>query len=463
MQKPFGPYKHTDILSEDFYEKSRSGKLSMLRSVRIFKRINGNYEDTGFAQQDGTSQYCRKDVCFTGVLNIENRKWLSAEGIKSIEGDILRRDQSIHHPKAYSKKLLRLKAMYAPEITFQSSNPTVKVLIKCEKRIPASFMTRSHHPDALVLPTPTTDDKRTCDFIVESMHVKTYQMSERFLNRYRLYATVVDIVNNCASVPPQERTMQWLVSRIKENHYSRARKRIIANAAEDSDYEEDGTTLRVPRRPRHLSSAEVMGILAKEAPWLLAQQLSRQPPKPEISITSLHAFCLEYSRIRPRATGQWKSVKAGDLAQICKRYLEMDAKTFQKRLDDQFRKEREDSESSVLLREVSNDSGFESQDEEPNFAAPGGFEVDSDASVASSSEASGSDAEGPAIPTRRFNLAPLLPAAGEILGNKFSPYMKTHETAYDVNGWKRWPSITRRAIMHVDSGNVLCTRKGVRM
>ncbi len=155
--------------------------------------------------------------------------------------------------------------------------------------------------------------------------------------------------------------MQWLVSRIKENHYSRARKRIIANAAEDSDYEEDGTTLRVPRRPRHLSSAEVMGILAKEAPWLLAQQLSRQPPKPEISITSLHAFCLEYSRIRPRATGQWKSVKAGDLAQICKRYLEMDAKTFQKRLDDQFRKEREDSESSVLLREVLNDSGFESQ------------------------------------------------------------------------------------------------------
>ncbi len=84
-----------------------------------------------------------KDVCFTGVLNIENRKWLSAEGIKSIEGDILRRDQSIHHPKAYSKKLLRLKAMYAPEITFQSSNPTVKVLIKCEKRIPASFMTRT--------------------------------------------------------------------------------------------------------------------------------------------------------------------------------------------------------------------------------------------------------------------------------------------------------------------------------
>ncbi|KAF9044546.1 hypothetical protein BDZ89DRAFT_1127951 [Hymenopellis radicata] len=412
MQRPFGPYNHTDILSERFYDINRRGPRATLRSVRMFKLIHGNYEDTGLSKTELLNS-AADDVYFTGVLDIEDRQWLSLKGIDIVEDDILRRDQSIHLTKTYSKKLLKLNAIYASEPTFKSRTTRVKVLIKCKKCLLASFMTRNNNPDALVLATPTTGVK-PCDFIVESMHVETHQMSERFLSRYRLHATVVDIAKSCASVPRHERTIQWLVSRIKENHHSSARKRIVANADEDSDYDEDGTTLRVPRRPRHLSSAEVRGILAKEAPWLLAQQLSRQPPKPEISITSLHAFCLEYSRIRPRATGQWKSVKAHDLEQICRRYLGWDAKTFQKRLHDQIQKELKASEVSVLQRpEASDDSGFENQDEELNFAAPGGFEIDSDASVASSSEASGSDAEGPAIPTRYFNLAPLPPAAGE--------------------------------------------------
>lgn len=158
------------------------------------------------------------------------------------------------------------------------------------------------------------------NFLVTSMHSGTYHLSRRYMERYRLVRLLNDISHKI-SVPLGERTVEWFLAAIRERNAKPTKQRRIIFNQEDPDLDPDGIVL-VRRNPRYVSAAEVKGILAKEAPWLLAQQLLQPAKNRQLNVTSLLNFSLAKTKVtsRSRQSNQRVLIKKADLIGRCVKY-----------------------------------------------------------------------------------------------------------------------------------------------
>ncbi len=133
----------------------------------------------------------------------------------------------------------------------------------------------------------------------------TYKRSHKYLERYRLLAMVDEFVK-ATETSLANYTIDWLIECIRQRHDVDNSERRILYDSEDSEIEieiewdDEGNRgkLRRPRRARHLSKAEARSVLAKDARWLLAEQLKRRANKRTLSVYALCRFCSEIARMK---------------------------------------------------------------------------------------------------------------------------------------------------------------------
>jgi len=128
---------------------------------------------------------------------------------------------------------------------------------------------------------------------IKSLDVGTFERSQNFLTRYRLWALIDDIIaTDPRKTPPEDRTIDWLVdsylARIRKRD---ARRRLIFHVFNDGDVNEEGDTTK-RRYLRHIPRAELFGLFAAHAEWILAQQLATTSSAVrKLNIPSWISFC----------------------------------------------------------------------------------------------------------------------------------------------------------------------------
>ena len=138
---------------------------------------------------------------------------------------------------------------------------------------------------------------------IKSLDVGTFQSSQKFLTRYRLWALIDDVIaKDRHNTPLENRTIDWLV----DNYFSHFRKRdlyqrLIFDPSRDDDVDKDGTTTK-QRYLRHVPRAEIFGIFAAHAEWILAQHLATTSNAVrKLDIPSWILFCQQVKRARKAA------------------------------------------------------------------------------------------------------------------------------------------------------------------
>lgn len=114
-------------------------------------------------------------------------------------------------------------------------------------------------------------------YTVVSVDGPTYQRSQNFIMRYRLWALINKIVETDENATPiHERTIPWLVERTIEKLRADDPefRGLVTGNNEDQDSSEDDEAVNRPHHPRHIPQSEIKGIYASQAEWLLAQQLA---------------------------------------------------------------------------------------------------------------------------------------------------------------------------------------------
>lgn len=141
---------------------------------------------------------------------------------------------------------------------------------------------------------------------VLSLDVGTFETSQDFLQRYRLWALIDEIIKtDPAKTPLEDRTIDWLVDNyinrfIKRDLY----RRIIFDTDNDSDVDVQGTTSK-KRYLRHVPRSEIVGIFAAHADWLLAQQLApNSSALRKVNIPKWIAFC---RRVKTARRDAWRN------------------------------------------------------------------------------------------------------------------------------------------------------------
>ncbi|KAG6911969.1 hypothetical protein DXG01_000217 [Tephrocybe rancida] len=124
--------------------------------------------------------------------------------------------------------------------------------------------------------------KRT--YIIKSLDTATFDSSRNFFTRYRLWLLIESLKDNDPAQTPQEgRTIHWLV----EEYSRRLREKSIG------------------RFPRHVSRAEIIGIFAAHADWILAQHLASVSRNIKLlNIQKWIVFCEEVASARLKANRQ---------------------------------------------------------------------------------------------------------------------------------------------------------------
>ena len=133
---------------------------------------------------------------------------------------------------------------------------------------------------------------RHLTFSVKSLHKATYDMSQNFLDRYRLRALIVELIDlDHGETPIEDRNIDWLIDRYFEHILPRSlNNRIITDPSLEPDI------LLEPRHPRHVSHAEIRGYFASQAEWLLANQLASSSNSASAKLLDIHqwiSFCLQ--------------------------------------------------------------------------------------------------------------------------------------------------------------------------
>jgi hypothetical protein len=141
---------------------------------------------------------------------------------------------------------------------------------------------------------------------IKSLDVGTFENSQNFLARYRLWALIdTIIVKDPHKTPVENRTIDWLV----DNYLRHFRKRdihhrIISDPARDSDVDDEGNTVR-KRHVRHVPRSEIIGLFAAHAEWILAQHLaSTSSAVRKLDIPSWISFCKEVKFARKAAENE---------------------------------------------------------------------------------------------------------------------------------------------------------------
>lgn len=112
-------------------------------------------------------------------------------------------------------------------------------------------------------------------FEILSLDVGTYEKSQNFLSRYRLWTLIRAIVDTDPEQTPLERrTIDYFVDQyLARFRESERHHRLIFDSINDTDVDALGNTKK-PRYLRHVPRSEVIGVFASQAEWLLAHQLA---------------------------------------------------------------------------------------------------------------------------------------------------------------------------------------------
>ncbi|KII86433.1 hypothetical protein PLICRDRAFT_700486 [Plicaturopsis crispa FD-325 SS-3] len=250
----------------------------------------------------GITAHSGNPVLFRGVLKIRSLKWLSKRGHELVERALRRRD--IHERRkdgVVHDSALSLDALYNPTGVLRGEKRfRVKVLLQGEKNMPVSSMASRKLPEGLLF--QSKDAHR--QFEITSVDATVAELSQTFFSRSRTIALLRHIVDRDKHAPEVAlRTPEYFIDRFLQHHVSQPHSlhtRILFDS-NDSDVDFDGTT-RTPRLKPHTSRAEAYHIFARDAEWVLADQLAI--PREESRVLDVHAwklFCHEVRRGRSRA------------------------------------------------------------------------------------------------------------------------------------------------------------------
>ncbi|KAK0198321.1 hypothetical protein F5146DRAFT_1019117 [Armillaria mellea] len=247
-----------------------------------------------------------------GRLVIEDLRWLSTRGYEQLQRELRERDVDTNN--VHSGLTLKTIYGYRP-----GEGSRVTIWLLCNKNMTATFLTctvndfqlilsftylhrctANLHPKSLLLKSTLAKSYK-----ITSFDVHTYKRSHRYLERYRLLAMVDEFVE-ATKTSLTDCTIDWLIECIRQRHDVDSSERRILYDSEDSEIEietewdDEGSQgkLRRPRRARHLSKAEARSVLAKDAKWLLAEQLERRADKRTLSVYSLYQLCSEIARMK---------------------------------------------------------------------------------------------------------------------------------------------------------------------
>jgi hypothetical protein len=115
-------------------------------------------------------------------------------------------------------------------------------------------------------------------------------MSRNFLDRYRLRALIVELIElDHGKTPLADRNIDWLLDRYFKHIIPRDLKnRIITDPSLEREI------LLEPRHPRHIPLAEIRGYFASQAEWLLANQLASLSTSANVKLVDIPqwiSFC----------------------------------------------------------------------------------------------------------------------------------------------------------------------------
>ncbi|KAF8969445.1 hypothetical protein BDZ97DRAFT_1915399 [Flammula alnicola] len=150
------------------------------------------------------------------------------------------------------------------------------------------YLTTDNDPEKLLIYSNTQNIKRT--YWVQSLHVSTFRQSRNFLDRYRLRALIVELIETDPDETTlEERNIDWLIRRYFAEIRPRDQdRRIIADPESEPGIDEE------PRHLRHIPHAEIRGYFAAQAEWLLANQIASNGPNTKlVDIPQWMAFCRE--------------------------------------------------------------------------------------------------------------------------------------------------------------------------
>lgn len=121
-------------------------------------------------------------------------------------------------------------------------------------------------------------------------------MSEKYLERWRIYHLVKELIESPGAPPIEDRTIHWLVAGAREKYLiSNANRRHISATKEDEHH-------LGPRNMRHLSRAECESPFAEHSEWLLAQMLASNDARHRLlDMDEWLAYCRTAKRWRKNA------------------------------------------------------------------------------------------------------------------------------------------------------------------
>ncbi|KAJ3839841.1 hypothetical protein EV361DRAFT_948591 [Lentinula raphanica] len=312
---PFGPFSDSSLLSEDFPKLIRAPNKLQLRNVYMESR--GKFTGLDYTEYVATPPKKTSPVKFYGILRIEDLQWLSPEGLELLQDALRERDKQLHRNLKESR--LTLQSLYG---TMPGTGSKISVWIYCRKNLQASFLTKEgHYQGEVILQSFFGKPKpRPLFWCIRSFYIKTVSLSRNYLEHWRFYDFVKQLHLKDPSFPLKERTPRHIMLALKHRFRVDAKHhRDEFDAEIDSDVDEEGNT-KIPRFPRHVSSAEIYGAMASHAEWFLAQQLaSTHSSHTYVNLKEWHKFCLKVKEVKStkrrlqRAKRPWRTWIWSDL------------------------------------------------------------------------------------------------------------------------------------------------------
>ncbi|KAJ7481223.1 hypothetical protein B0H11DRAFT_1237172 [Mycena galericulata] len=152
IDEPFGPYPDYVILDPGY--RPKGAKLPQLRRLRLSQDGQSIGLDTS-ERYLSSPKKASSPVLFFGVLVIEKLTWLSEAGKQFLTCDLNERDGNWTGQRSSqnSRKSTQFRNLTLPGLYGQkpSEGFKIKVWIRCEKEVPAMFMTDPTYSQSLLL------------------------------------------------------------------------------------------------------------------------------------------------------------------------------------------------------------------------------------------------------------------------------------------------------------------------
>ncbi|KAF9454571.1 hypothetical protein P691DRAFT_655722 [Macrolepiota fuliginosa MF-IS2] len=300
LEDPFGPYPDFQILDPEWPRKGGPKIRPILRAVHM--KCGGDYiglDDTEFLKSPpSTSRIVKQGVQVFGELSIDKLSWLSPAGREWLQCDLRKRDDDLRTAGKPSR--LTLEAIYGDGV---NSGSKISVWLKFDMNLTAAYMTLNDDPKALVLQA----QDRHRSFHIQNLDPKTYELSRNFLERYRLRRLIHELIDG-SDTPIQDRNIDWLVNQYLAqvrpmDKYFRIIYRPLDGKG--ADPKKGDMKLKQPRHLRRIHKAEIRGIFARQAEWILADQITSSSPNAKyLGISQWVQFVKQVKAARQEAWAQ---------------------------------------------------------------------------------------------------------------------------------------------------------------